>query len=334
MNQFSKQKIIWITLISILALGLVFWFIFYHQAQPKKITSNTPGTFTILSDTLVRNLREKNNISIAEKYKVGVFKDVVYGKADGKDMLLDIYQPVGVTAPTPVVIFSHGGGFHAGSKDGGNDMGITFAGYGYTLVSINYRLSSEAIFPAPVHDLNGAIRFLRANASTYNLDAAHIGLIGGSAGSALSTITGVTWNEPDFYNGTVGGNLDESTKVSGVVDAFGSFHSGAEAITRDQQQLAGSEEFGCQVFTAECESQMKAFLPEYHLDAGDPPFLIINGDKDIVSPLQNAQAIYNDMKTAGIDVTLIVGKGYGHGNEITFAYLPEIIQFFDRVFAK
>lgn len=266
-------------------------------------------------------------------YQVETTFDIKYATVDGIDLYVDLYQPKGRTN-TPVIVFSHGGGFITGTRKGAKDLGNTIAAHGYTLASIEYRFSNQAIYPAPTHDLNGAIRFLRANASKYSLDASRFALMGGSAGSILSSITGVTWDEPLFYGGTVGGNLNQPTKVLGVVDAFGSVESVDAGLLRFQQQDVASAELGCEIFTPGCETQSESFAPEFHLNSDDPAYFILNGEKDTVVPVEGAIALAADMKAADMDVTLVTDPKYGHGDDVTFAHMPEILAFLDRIFSK
>lgn len=266
-------------------------------------------------------------------YEVENSFDIKYATVDGIDLYVDLYQPKG-RENTPVVIYSHGGGFITGNRKGSKELGNIIAAHGYTFASIEYRLSNQAIFPAPAHDLNGAIRFLRANASKYSLDASRFALMGGSAGSILSSIVGVTWDEPGFYNGTVGGNLDQPTKVSGVVNAFGSVHTVDADLMRFQQQDVALDELGCEIFTPGCEEESESLTPQYHLNADDPAYFILNGEQDIVVPVEGARALAADMETAGMDVTLVTDPKYGHGQDIVMAYMDDILVFLDRIFAK
>ncbi len=103
---------------------------------------------------------------------------------------LDLYLPPKADAPTPLVIWIHGGGWEAGNKE--NPPGLGLLKKGYALASLNYRLSQEAKFPAQIEDCKAAIRFLRANAKKYNLDPDHFGVWGASAGGHLVALLGTT----------------------------------------------------------------------------------------------------------------------------------------------
>ena len=112
-----------------------------------------------------------------------VHQDIEYAVADGISLRLDLYLPEAPEGLAPLVLWVHGGGWRAGSKD------PTYApealGEAYAVASIDYRLSQEAVFPAQIHDVKAAVRFLRGNAETYGLDPERFGAWGSSAGGHL-----------------------------------------------------------------------------------------------------------------------------------------------------
>ena len=130
---------------------------------------------------------------------------------------LDLYlPPESDAAVRPLVVWIPGGGWIGGSKKGA--LGKQLLSRGYSLASIEYRFSQEAIYPAQIEDCKAAIRWLRAHASDYHIDPKHIGVWGASAGGHLVALLGTTGNIKDF---DVGGNLDQSSDVQCVVDWFG-----------------------------------------------------------------------------------------------------------------
>ena len=131
---------------------------------------------------------------------------------------LDLYLPEKADGPLPVIVWVHGGGWLAGSKDGGGPA-LPFVGKGYAVAAINYRLSQHAKFPAQIEDCKAAIRWLRANAKTYNLDPDHIGVWGASAGGHLVALLGTSGDVKELEGKE--GNTDQSSRVQAVVDWFG-----------------------------------------------------------------------------------------------------------------
>jgi acetyl esterase/lipase len=133
---------------------------------------------------------------------------------------LDIYWPAEGNGPFPVIIAIHGGAFMGGDK---RDVQLTpmLEGLkrGYAVVSVNYRMSGEAIFPALVHDLKAAIRWIRANAEAFLFDPDRIATWGGSAGGYLSLMAGVSSGVIELASPELG-NSDRSDNVQAVVAWF------------------------------------------------------------------------------------------------------------------
>jgi acetyl esterase/lipase len=111
-------------------------------------------------------------------------KDLEYGKASGRAMLLNLYLPEKGDKPLPLIIWIHGGAWKTGSKDNPSPA-LRFTAEGYAVAHVGYRLSQEAKFPAQIHDCKAAVRWLRANAAKYNLDPNKFAAWGGSAGGHL-----------------------------------------------------------------------------------------------------------------------------------------------------
>ena len=110
------------------------------------------------------------SVSFGEDYTVATEKDIVYATVNGMSLKIDIYTPIGVTGATPAVLYIHGGGFHGGSKNGVADDSVMLAKHGIASVAIDYRLSGTAVFPAPLHDVKGVARYVKAHASEYNIN--------------------------------------------------------------------------------------------------------------------------------------------------------------------
>ncbi|MCC8105663.1 MAG: alpha/beta hydrolase [Clostridiales bacterium] len=148
------------------------------------------------------------------------FADVAYAD-DSDSQVLDIYLPEG-EGTFPVIVVVHGGGFMFGDQGMDIIKPIISAGLdnGYAVVSVDYRKSSEAQFPAALADVKAAVRFVRANAEEYGFDADSIVIWGESAGAYLSVMTALTANV-ESLNGDVDENLDYSSEVTALVDFYG-----------------------------------------------------------------------------------------------------------------
>ena len=146
-----------------------------------------------------------------------VMKTLPYATRAGQELLLDLYLPTDATRPLPVIVFLHGGGWSGGTRTTGPDFRRFFAQDGFAMASIDYRLTPSVTFPSNVEDVKTAIRWLRANAATYGLNADRICLWGTSAGGHLAAVAALA--PRGTYEGA--DNLDRSSAVSCVLDAYG-----------------------------------------------------------------------------------------------------------------
>ncbi len=128
---------------------------------------------------------------------VKVLKDLEYGKAGGRAMLLDLYLPEKGNQPMPLIIWIHGGAWMSGSKDNPSPA-LRFTADGYAVAQVGYRLSQEAKFPAQIHDCKAAVRWLRANAQKHNLDSNKFAAWGSSAGGHLVALLGTSGGVADL----------------------------------------------------------------------------------------------------------------------------------------
>lgn len=265
------------------------------------------------------------------RYTYEVLYNIEYAAVDNQSLQLDLYQPQDVKVPTPVLVWLHGGAFISGDKATAGKYAPMFARQGIAVASVNYRLVPGAHFPAQVHDVKGAIRFLRASAAKYNLDVNHIGVLGTSAGASIGCLVGVTCGEQDL-EGTVGGNLDFSSCVQATVDCFGSFsydYMMKMGFTRSRQAHLEAL-FGCDLNSPECKEKIKQAAPEFHLDKKDSPFLILHGEKDFSVPLQNSIDFNTKLQAAGIPSQLITDPNYGHDMRIMVTYFDEVMKFLNQ----
>ena len=146
-------------------------------------------------------------------------KGIEYSNPDNQHLQLDMARPSTASGPLPAIICIHGGGFRAGSRDGYLGLIQQLAGRGYVAVTVSYRLAPKYPFPAAVHDVKAAVRWLRANAKKYNIDPNRIGATGGSAGGHLALYLGVTGDVAAIEGD--GGNAGPSSAVQCVVNVYG-----------------------------------------------------------------------------------------------------------------
>jgi len=264
------------------------------------------------------------------------YRDIAYGPA--KAQSLDLFLPSADHVPARAIVFVHGGGWAEGDKADGQEKGaLDGVRRGYAVASVNYRLSSEAPFPAAILDVMAAIRFLRANAKRYGLDRDRFVAWGDSSGGHISALIGTAAKAPIFA-GTSLGNPEQVSTVKAVIDWFGPINLGtmdAELLASKagpaNKSAAGSfESLFLGKPLAQIPEVVRAADPATYIGADCPPFLIQHGDKDPLVPVEQSInfAAALKAKVPPDRVELDVLKGAGHGGE-PFESAANL----DRVFA-
>jgi acetyl esterase/lipase len=236
-------------------------------------------------------------------------RDLAYVENGHARQRLDLYLPGGSTAAA-VVLWVHGGGWEGGSKD--HAPAEELVRRGYAVASIGYRLSQHATYPAQIEDCKAAVRWLRANAKSYHLDPARVGVWGASAGGHLAALLGTTGHLQDFDRGE---NLSQSSKVQCVIDWFGPtdfLHYGdPPQFQLDQPGGLVARLLGGTV-RSKPEAAKRA-SPVSFVEPSAAPFLIMHGDRDDLVPLQQSEILHTALRKAGVQSTLRVFRGAGHG---------------------
>ena len=248
--------------------------------------------------------------------------NIAYATASGTQML-DLYLPEG-NGPFPVVVNIHPGGFFTGDKDMvPGTPGKAMLEAGYAIASINYRLSSEATFPAAVQDAKAAVRFLRANAAEYKLNPDKIAAFGQSAGGNLASMLGTSGDVAEFDDPSLG-NAGVSSRVQAVINWFGP----NDFAVMDEQAKAQGCSASDQTHSA-ADSPESKYLgapvptvpdlvnqanPITYITEDDPPFLVQKGDQDCTIAIENTKMLADALAAAGLDVRYDLLQGVGHGD--------------------
>lgn len=235
--------------------------------------------------------------------------DVEFSAVGGRQTM-DIVRPREAgSSPRPAVLLIHGGGFRAGSKESYIPLAIKLAERGYVAATANYRLSPRNQFPAALQDAKAAVRFLRANAAKYNLDANHIGALGGSAGGHLVLMLGLTAGVEEFEGS--GPNRDQSSAVQCVVDEYGptdftqSYSKSVDAAEVLPKFLGGDLDH-------ERLIHMRA-SPLNWITPNAAPTLAIHGTADTYVAYEQSLWLIERMIAAGVPAELESIAGAGHG---------------------
>lgn len=235
--------------------------------------------------------------------------DIPYGTGGGHDLLLDILRPDVPAQPRlPAVIWVHGGGWRRGER-APSPNGV-LAAHGFVTASISYRFSDEAIFPAQLHDVKAAIRFLRANAARWGIDPERIGIWGHSAGGHLAALAAVSEGVPALEGD--GGNPDEPSGVQAAVpmsppaDFLVDWYAGS-GFPRHEDAWSAVEGLlnGLDLDDSETRELARLASPTHLATAGVPPMLVVHGALDDLVPIAQGRALVDALREQTADATLL-----------------------------
>lgn len=249
---------------------------------------------------------------------IEVKRNIAYAGTDNPRQKLDLYLPKkrATDKPLPVVVFIHGGGWRAGDKSSGAGNVSRFVASGdYAGVSVGYRLTNEAQWPAQIHDCKAAIRWIRGNAKELNLDPDKIAVWGSSAGGHLVSMLGTSGDVKEL-EGTLGSFTTNSSRVTCVVNYYGpedfvTMVNKPSTIDRTTKDYPEALLLGGRV--QDVPEKAKAASPITYVSADDPPFLTAHGTKDPLVPYDQALELDTAMKKAGVSHLLIEMTNGGHG---------------------
>jgi acetyl esterase/lipase len=253
-------------------------------------------------------------------------KDIVFGKGGDIDMTLDVYRPpAGVTEKRLAIIHLFGGGFFAGNKNAGyiiNDAKALGA-RGYTSVSANYRLQSQGLWPAQIHDVKAAIRWTRANAERIGVDADKIAVAGYSAGGMLALMAAGTNDKPEF-EGTVG-TPGVSSKVNACI---GVYPLASAQIARGLFGEGGAT-----------PENIAAASPTTYIGPNFAPTIFIHGTADTTVLPQSSIDFFTKLHAANVPTALTMIQGANHAFDNGALDAVEVMAqsidlFLDRLFVN
>ncbi|MBA3963846.1 MAG: alpha/beta hydrolase [Chthoniobacterales bacterium] len=268
---------------------------------------------------------------VADLSDTTVLRDLVYKKIGGEELKIDLYLPKNATGKMPVILWIHGGGWSRGNKK--QCPAVTMVKQGYAVASMQYRLTSEAVFPSQIEDCKAAVRWLRANAATYNFDADHIGAWGHSSGahlaSLLGTSGGVAALEGKDENSKYPSSVQAVCEISGPADLVRMYHDvsaeSSDIATEAKQAIEGL--IGGPM--ADKQANAVAASPMTYITKNDPPFLIIHGEEDTTVPVSQSRLFAEALKAAGVPTILDIVPMRGHGTGGP-RFEPMITSFFDK----
>lgn len=286
------------------------------------------------------------------------FANVPLDNGTTMDLKMDIYQDLNQKEPGPCIIYYFGGGWMFGEYKQVTQKAvycrdlIKLVEMGYTIVSPAYRLASEAIFPAAIHDCKAVVRFLKANADNYHIDSERIGILGNSAGGHLAAMVACSAGNKEM-EGDVGGNTEYSSDVKAAALYYGIYDieeyivENGSVKKNEKKDVTGTEidELATdQELSIECHALgylgenrdivslydlvqskdeshedwhfvelAKKCSPITYASENNPPIVMLHGGQDQIVPLDQSWNFYNRLLEAGADVTFISCTKAAHG---------------------
>ena len=258
---------------------------------------------------------------LSNQYRV--LPNVTYSTANNWDGTADLYLPRGADAPTPVLMYIHGGGWVGSTKEGSVLRLLPWLEMGWAVVNVEYRLGQVSLAPAAVEDCLCALRWVIRNAERYNIDPTRIVVTGNSAGGHLSLTTGMLPESAGLDRQCPG---TEELTVAAVINWYGITDVG-DLLDGPNMKSFAVEWMGSMPNRFEIAERVS---PLTYVRAGLPPILTIHGDADPSVPYQHAVRLHEELTKAGIPNQLHTVPGGRHGGfnrEQTLAIFSTIREF-------
>ena len=251
-----------------------------------------------------------------------VTPDITYLTSEGFESRLDLYVPRNATAPTPVLMYFHGGFWVRGSKDASMLNILPYLEMGWAVVNVGYRLGRISLAPGAVQDARCALRWVVRNAAQYRLDTSRIVTTGHSAGGHLSLMTGMLTPAAGLDDRCPG---SEPLSVAAIIDWYGPTDVG-DQLEGPNRQDAVVEWFGGMPDRFEVAERVS---PLTYVRRDLPPILTIHGDADRTVPYEHAVRLHAALEAAGAKHQLHTVPGGAHGG-FTREQTVQIFQTINR----
>ena len=242
------------------------------------LTGKTDTSYTSYSD-YQKTKKQHPHIKLVREFQlpsVQEKRNLVYCQIGDRKLMLDAFYPKKKTkSKTPAILIIHGGGWRSGNRAQHYPLAQKLAALGYACFTAEYRLSTEALYPAAVHDLKAALRWMRANANKFNIDTAKIAALGFSAGGELAAFIGTTNKNPKYEGENC--HLNFSSQVQALVDIDGTLsfvHPESGEGDDSRSTSAATHWFG---FSKKANPALWAEAsPLAHVGKNTPPTLFLN----------------------------------------------------------
>lgn len=235
--------------------------------------------------------------------KVEIKENVVFGNGGGRDLKCDVFIPPGATPLAPGILLVHGGAWVVGDKSQLRGYGFLLGRQGIVCVACEYRLAGESQWPAQIHDVKAAIRWMRANAAELGIDPDRIAICGASSGAHLALIAAGT---PDFapLEGN-GGNEEVSSSVAAAV----SFYA-ATTLVPESEMLADS--VGKLLGEGAEMAVFEQASPSTYISADFPPTMLMHSNMDELIPVEQSISFAATLHSLGVPAELHIFDNVPH----------------------
>lgn len=263
-------------------------------------------------------------------------KNIAYGRGGDKTLYMDMYKPLVLPAnPLPAVLYFPGGAWQECSKETGLPVLRPLLHAGYICFTVNYRVTSDAPFPAPLEDCKCAVRYVRAHAKTLGVDSNRIGVCGVSAGGHLAAFLGVTAGVEAFEGD--GGWLDQSSSVRAVCDWYGPTNLASMPFQKSGMDHDGADSPEGKLIggaISEKPEEARRASPVNFVSGNGPPFFIVHGARDMLVPVEQSRELFAVLQEKGVSSELHVIEGAGHDRISSYfrrqkGLAGRMVEFFD-----
>lgn len=251
--------------------------------------------------------REGVRMDIPEGVEIRM--NVPYGTGDGIELTTDLFlPPAEFTDPRPALLYIHGGGWQGGTPAQFYRQAARLALKGVVGACCRYRFSGQAKFPAAVHDVKAAVRWLRASVDRFNIDADRVGAMGGSAGGHLAAMLATTAGMPELEG--AGGNAGQRTDLQlcvplNPITDMRRFVAGTNLHPAVEKFMGGPPE--------EMPEAYALASPLLHINESTPPCLLVHGTADVTVPPEQSTLFVEAMRNLGLRAELVLVEGVPHG---------------------
>jgi acetyl esterase/lipase len=257
--------------------------------------------------------------------RVTIEEGVVFGTGGGRELRADVFVPPGEVSDAPGVLIVHGGGWRGGDRSQLRGYGILLGRAGYVCVATEYRLVQESAWPAQIHDVKAALRWMRANASALGLDPQRIAIEGNSAGAHLALLAAGTPNRAEFEG--EGGHPGVPTDVAAALAVY------PPTLFWHQETQKGGVPILALHDAGDAEVAAAA-SPLTYATAQFPPTLLIHGTADELVPPAASLRMYEELVRVHAPVELHMYADQPHGFDADPRFgkqvAAEMLLFLDR----